>query len=548
MRKSKAECERLAAGFKYEIDISGGLIITGLKDAYTDEVVIPEGVDGIKALAFDGQTRIKRVVLPKSIKKIGEFAFRGCSRLVACEMRGFSTSYALNEGVFNNCTSLKSITLPEGITFVPKNFFAGCEALTDIKLPGTCVTIADGAFFRCEAIKGISLPKGLLAIGRQAFFCCKSLKEIKLPEGITKVGEQAFDKTALAEVTLPESLTEIGKSAFPDDCEVKREKKKKAQQAHPSAVRGAEQGGAQKVAAVSASAAKATVRKTADSAAVRVDDSRILESFIYKRGANGGIILQKLKNEGVSVFKEMKSRGNLLVIPEGVTEIADSAFWVGPLSEGRAATFLEKLTALVLPSTLKRIGDSAFSNCGDIGELVLPEGLEYIGNCAFFDVKIKRAVIPSTVKEIGSSAFDGSHLEEMVIKEGVRKMGAWCLANNRLASLTLPDSLEEIADFTFLGSPELTELTVGRGVKKVSARAFAGIKQMGGGENAKKAALGRVTFLCPKGWRGSDTKLSSVDWDTALATPESAARAVLKSLSAFGSTFSSAPSPYIERK
>ena len=60
------------------------------------------------------------------------------------------------------------------------------------------------------------------------------------------------------------------------------------------------------------------------------------------------------------------------VIPEGELEIADGEF-----------AFREDITEVVLPSTLKRIGKSAFQECVNLESISFPEGLEEIGECAF---------------------------------------------------------------------------------------------------------------------------------------------------------------------
>lgn len=94
------------------------------------------------------------------------------------------------------------------------------------------------------------------------------------------------------------------------------------------------------------------------------------------------------------------------VIPEGVEIIRSKAFY--------KCYYVEDIT---IPSTVKRIEEKAFHRTAALYQITLPEGLEYIGKDAFaycFSENYENAtnpnnkteiVIPSTVKEIGEYAF-----------------------------------------------------------------------------------------------------------------------------------------------
>ena len=94
-------------------------------------------------------------------------------------------------------------------------------------------------------------------------------------------------------------------------------------------------------------------------------------------------------------------------IPEGVTEIANSAF-----------SSCYSLTSVSFPSTLKVIGYGAFNNTSLTGDgnknLIIPEGVEEIDMQAFkcdnssSNPTYTKVTLPSTIKSIGSQAFTGS--------------------------------------------------------------------------------------------------------------------------------------------
>ena len=84
-----------------------------------------------------------------------------------------------------------------------------------------------------------------------------------------------------------------------------------------------------------------------------------------------------------------------VVIPEGVTEIPPEAFYS-----------CENLKEAVIPEGVKKIGDHAFYNCTKLSEIVLPDSLTTIEKAAFYHCdSLKAITIPSSVTTIEESAF-----------------------------------------------------------------------------------------------------------------------------------------------
>lgn len=95
-----------------------------------------------------------------------------------------------------------------------------------------------------------------------------------------------------------------------------------------------------------------------------------------------------------------------VVLNEGLKKIEDRAFM--------RCTSLETIT---LPSTLTEIGISVFYNCIGLREIVFNEGLHRIGYGAFHSCSLMQSItLPYTLTDIGDSAFCGcSNLQEVVI-------------------------------------------------------------------------------------------------------------------------------------
>jgi len=75
---------------------------------------------------------------------------------------------------------------------------------------------------------------------------------------------------------------------------------------------------------------------------------------------------------------------------------------------------MQKIETLKLPSSVKRIGVSAFYS-NPLKELIINEGLEWIGADAFRECQLTTLLIPKTVNHIGTNAFEGNPLEKVII-------------------------------------------------------------------------------------------------------------------------------------
>lgn len=120
-----------------------------------------------------------------------------------------------NKGVFYNCTSLTSVSLPEGTNVLGDGAFYGCTSLTSIVLPSTVTGIGTRAFGGCTTLTGITLNEGLKKIGNYAFAGCKALTSLTLPSSLTEIGEFAFENcTSITELSLPATVTKVGRGLF----------------------------------------------------------------------------------------------------------------------------------------------------------------------------------------------------------------------------------------------------------------------------------------------------------------------------------------------
>lgn len=162
-----------------------------------------KAVTAIAQGAFAGNTTITRLVLPASIKTIGDFAFQGCTALKAIELPGVTTLGTFDYQVFNGCTALQAITLPAGVTSIGQNMFKNCKALATVTLQGDVTFIDTQAFYGCEKLEGITLGAALSYIGQKAF-AESGLKtlEVTMAKG-GRIAQGAFENCeALTELSI----------------------------------------------------------------------------------------------------------------------------------------------------------------------------------------------------------------------------------------------------------------------------------------------------------------------------------------------------------
>ena len=191
--------------------------ITRYTGSETD-VNIPSQIDSkpvvsIGPLAFSERPSLKSVTIPNGVTSIGESAFRSCRRLESITIPNGVTS--IGEGAFSECSSLKSITIPSSVTLIGGSTFYGCTSLERIAIPSGVTSIGPATFYGCSQLKSIMLPDSVVSIGNDTFENCTSLTSITIPYNVTSIGNYVFKNcTSLTSITIPYNVTSIGNYAF----------------------------------------------------------------------------------------------------------------------------------------------------------------------------------------------------------------------------------------------------------------------------------------------------------------------------------------------
>ena len=136
---------------------------------------------------------------------------------------------------------------------------------------------------------------------------------------------------------------------------------------------------------------------------------------------------------------------------------------------GKAFSFCGGLTSVTIPNSVTYIGDDAFDRCSGLTSVTIGNSVTSIGECAFFDCSSLTSVHISDVGrwcEIVINSTKGSnplYYAHHLFLNGVE-----------IKDLHIPNDITHINDHSFSGCSGLTSVTIGNSVTSIGSSAFAG--------------------------------------------------------------------------
>ena len=490
-------------------------------------ITIPKGVTSIGRDAFAYCRNLTSITIPESVTGIGDWAFEGCRNLINVQLpekfnnldyiiendrfydtqwlinklNGYNVSYnssdksisiagykgkktkitipssfdgcsysvtSIGFRAFWDCTSLTSITIPEGVTSIGWDAFYNCTSLTSITIPDSVTSIGDRAFSDCTRLTSITIPDSVTSIGEQAFENCTSLASITIPDSVRSIGYGAFRGcTSLTDVVLPSGFNILISTAF---------------------------------------YYTPWYKALVGDYNILLKDDNTLEISGYNGTDTTIIIPNEIKGYSVTIigygaFYNCTSLTSI-TIPDSVTSIGDEAFEDCrnlinvqlPEKFNNLDYIIENNRFYNTPYLINKLNgynvsynssDKSISIAGYKGnetEITIPsrfDGCSYsvtsiVHNPFYNYTSLTSITIPNSVKSIGVRAFkDCTRLTSITIPNSVTWIGDYAFSGcTNLKSITIPESVTSIRYKTFYNCTSLTSITIPDTVTSIGRDAF----------------------------------------------------------------------------
>ena len=367
------------------------------------DINLPEGLTTINLRAFYN-CNLDTIIIPSTVTSIGNKAFQGnATTSVVWKPVECSIGTDSDAPFYSTNSQITSFTFGPNVELVPAYICNNMSKLDTIVLPPSVYRLGQYAFAYCTSLKSINLPVTQKTLPVSFFEGCTALETIVLPATLTTISTDAFyGCTKLANVSLHEGLTTIGARAFLN-CKL-------TDITIPSTVTSIGNGAFKGNPTTSVTWLPKNCSIGSDDSAPFYSTSSLITSFVFG---------DSVQTVPAYICKNM-SKLDTIVLPPSVKSLGQNAFMYCtslksinlPVTQKTLpVSFFEGCTALetiVLPATLTTISTDAFYGCTKLANVSLHEGLTTIGARAFLNCKLTDITIPSTVTSIGNGAFKGN--------------------------------------------------------------------------------------------------------------------------------------------
>ena len=414
-------------GIEYQVVTERFVVVAGVRGTLKPAIEIPvrlgdRRVDSIETGAFERVKEIERITFSQGT-------------MISC----FADHAFASSG-------LKSIVIPNTVETIYPTAFWNCLALENVEFEEGCVlNVIPDECFRNTGLRKIRIPDTVESISAMAFRNCIYLLDVEFGDSqLVVIGEGAFSGCGLERFVLPPSVRVIEESAF--EC--------------------------------CSALSEFIISETSELAEIKsmsFSETALKEIFIPKKctyisGAFSSCVhLKKLTvspdNSRFTVADEVlysKSQDDVIIclsqaeeihLVEGVSNILTAAF----------ANCV--LRAIIVPDSVRRFCDEAFSSCyalervefGDLSDL------RWIGQRCFSCCGLQRIHIPTKVKYIGADAFHNCQALAAITfahDSELKTIKEFAFDASAIVRVALPNSLDSIGPGCFVLS-KIAEIVIG---------------------------------------------------------------------------------------
>ena len=386
-------------------------------------------------------------IIPKELAEMSGCLFG----IVKNQLREGVTKIIIEDGaemvgweLLRDCTEITSVTIPDSVKIIADGAFHGCTSLAEINIPDTVTDfgrypfsktpwyeshtedffiVGDGVLLTYQGNEeNVIVPHGVKKIGCFAFMMNNYISSVALPDTVTYIADHAFTMCEnLEEITIPPSVTTI----------------------------------------------ITTPIKGCFSGTPWFENSK--EEFLT---VGDGILLKYSGND------------TTVIIPDNVKRISMGAFETAPqveeISFGRNTEYIEGYDFRQTEWFKNYAGDFVIAGNilidyrGNDENVIIPDNVKGIGECAIAQKPVKNVTIPDGVTFIGNFAFgECTSLESIVIPNSVKTIGNSAFqCCEKLESIVIPESVREIGEAAFSYCDNLNNVSILGNDVKIGMKAF----------------------------------------------------------------------------
>ncbi len=344
------------------------------------------------------------------------------------EINGLKVT-AIDHVAFKECTTLKSVTIPDSVTSIGGSAFSDCTELTSVTISESVNSISEYAFYNCISLKTITIPANVSYIGYKALGYYGAYSEelaideskkvdgfkinyVRNTQGHLYATQNGFtDETCLIFNELYDGTLEIGKYAGNDKTYVipsENDGKKITQIGSYAFINCTGltsvtiSDGVTYVGDCAFYNCTSLTSVTIPASVTRIDDYAF--GYYYY-----GDDEKKIDGFKINYFKN--TIGHLYAIKNGFSdetclityELDDDTLGIMEYG-GSDKSYV--IPAEIGGKKITQIANDAFNDCTELTSVTIPDSVTYINFEAFYNcTSLKSVTIPASVTYIGDYAF-----------------------------------------------------------------------------------------------------------------------------------------------
>ena len=428
-----------------------------------ESITIPDSLTSIPAYAFESCTSLTSITIPNSITTIDGDAFEDCNNLnnvyitdIGAWCNIYFTKYESSQlynakKLYVNNTLVDDIVIPDGVTYIYEGRFANFESIKSVTFPDSVYAIGKKAFSGCKNLSNVVFSDYAndVNIKSEAFSNCTNLNNFKLPKDLYVMEENVFYNTGFYnnKSNWDNGILYSGSWILNVDKTVEGEFRIKD--------------GIYKIAGNAFSGSN--IKKLYIPKSMYMIDSYAFadcKNLEYVEIANG------VTEICAGAFANCTSLSNIS-IPTSVKWVGEDAFFNTVIYNDESnwqngALYVNSILADTVPTESR--------------EFYVKDGTTVIAGQSFMDAKYEKIILPSSVKTIGNLTFYRcSNLTSISLPQEMVSISSYAFGEcKKLKSVTLPDKISYLSNCLFENCTELESVTIPESINTVYGQPFKG--------------------------------------------------------------------------